>query len=228
MMCELVFVNAEVPPRNHDALSVTMRAPCLRWSQWAGRRLALSLTPSPASACVGRAPSRSLATSTPLAMIKVGDKLPEATLFEDSPANSVKTSDLCKGKRVILIGVPGAFTPACSQTHLPGYIKEADTLKATGVDEIVCMAVNDPFVTAGWAKAQGAEGKVRILSDVKRELTSAMGMDFDLSDILGTVRCKRFSMVLQDGVVESLDVEPDGKGLSCSLADVLAKKLAKK
>ena len=132
-------------------------------------------------------------------MINVGDRLPETTLFEDSPAKSANTSDVCRGRRVILIGVPGALTPACSQTHLPGYIKEAATLKVTGVDEIVCMAVNDPFVTAGWAKAQGAAGKVRILSDVKRELTSAMGLELDLADVLGTVRCKRFSTVLQDG-----------------------------
>lgn len=205
-----------------------MRVSCLRWSQWAGRRLTLSLTSPPASVGAARVSSRSLATSPSLAMIKVGDRLPEATLYEDSPANSVKTGDLCKGKRIILFGVPGAFTPGCSQSHLPGYIEKAASLKATGVDEIVCMAVNDPFVTAGWSQVQGAAGKVRILADVKRELTSAMGMELDLADVLGTVRCKRFSMVLQDGVVETLEVEPDGKGLTCSLADVLARKLAKK
>lgn len=199
-----------------------MRVSCLRWSQWVGRRLTQYAASAPT------AQTRSFATSTPLAMIKVGDKLPSATLYEDTPANSVNTADLCKGKTVVLFGVPGAFTPGCSQTHLPGYIEKADTLKASGVDEIVCMAVNDPFVTGAWKKVQNAEGKVRILSDVKRELTDAMGMQLDLAEVLGNLRCKRFSMVLKDGVVESLDVEPDGKGLSCSLADVLAKKLAKK
>ncbi|XP_037083332.1 peroxiredoxin-5, mitochondrial-like [Pollicipes pollicipes] len=199
-----------------------MHVPCLRWSQWAGRRLAqYPLRAAPTQ-------SRHFARSATLAMIKVGDKLPAATLFEGSPANSVNTADLCKGKTVILFGVPGAFTPACSQSHLPGYVERADALKADGVDEIVCVAVNDPFVTGAWSQSQKAEGKVRILSDAKRELTSAMGMEFDLADVLGTIRCKRFSMLLKDGVVDSLEVEPDGKGLSCSLADVMARKLAKK
>jgi len=172
--------------------------------------------------------TRCLSLSHKLAsMIKVGDKLPSATLYEDSPANSVNTADLCKGK-VVMFGVPGAFTPGCSQTHLPGYVQSADKMRADGVDQIVCLAVNDPFVTGAWAKDQGAAGKVRILSDVQGELTRAMGLELDLKAVLGTMRCKRFSMLLQDGVVQSMDVEPDGKGLTCSLADVIAKKLAAK
>lgn len=181
-------------------------------------------------ACSSPAQSRALSRSTAqlAAMIKVGDKLPEATLYEGSPANGVNTAELTKGKTVVLFGVPGAFTPACTNSHLPGYIEKAAEMKAGGVDEIVCMAVNDPFVTGAWAKEKAAEGKVRILADVKCQLTQAMGLELDLADVLGTVRCKRFSMLLKDGVVKSFEVEPDGKGLSCSLADVMAKKLAKK
>ncbi|XP_034486200.1 peroxiredoxin-5, mitochondrial [Drosophila innubila] len=158
------------------------------------------------------------------AMVKVGDKLPSVDLFEDSPANKINTSELTNGKKVIFFGVPGAFTPGCSKTHLPGYVTSADSLKAEqGVDEIVCVSVNDPFVMSAWGKQHGAAGKVRLLADPAGAFASALDVTIDLPP-LGGVRSKRYSMVVQNGEVKELNVEPDGTGLSCSLANNIGKK----
>ena len=97
-----------------------------------------------------------------MAPIAVGDKVPNVTLFEDSPGGKVELASLCAGKKVVVFGVPGAFTPGCSKTHLPGYVSGAEDIKGKGVDEIVCVSVNDPFVMEAWGKDQGAGGKVRI------------------------------------------------------------------
>jgi peroxiredoxin 5 len=133
----------------------------------------------------------------------------------------VPTDELLKGKRVVVLGVPGAFTPGCSATHLPGYVKSADAFKAKGVHEIVCVAVNDPFVMAAWGKAQAADGKVRVLADTNAELAKALGLAVELG-VLGGTRCKRFSALVEDGVITKLNVEPEaGTGLTCSLADPL-------
>jgi len=154
-----------------------------------------------------------------MAPISVGDKVPNVTLFEDSPGGKVELGSLCAGKKVVVFGVPGAFTPGCSKTHLPGYVSGAEDLKGKGVDEIVCVSVNDPFVMEAWGKDQGAAGKVRMLADTGADLTKALGLELDLSAVLGNVRCKRFSMMVEDGTVTKLNVEPDGTGLTCSLAD---------
>eukprot|EP00092_Neocalanus_flemingeri_P016001 GFUD01017320.1.p1 GENE.GFUD01017320.1~~GFUD01017320.1.p1 ORF type:complete len:158 (-),score=36.42 GFUD01017320.1:180-653(-) len=154
-----------------------------------------------------------------MAPIAVGDQVPTVTLFEDSPGGKVELASLCAGKKVVIFGVPGAFTPGCSKTHLPGYVAAAEDMKTKGVQEIVCVSVNDPFVMAAWGKDQGAAGKVRMLADTCGDLTKAMELQLDLSAVLGSVRCKRFSMVVEDGKVTSLNVEPDGTGLTCSLAD---------
>lgn len=111
------------------------------------------------------------------------------------------------------------------QTHLPGYVADFDKLKAKGVDEVVCISVNDPFVMAAWGKDQNASGKVRMLADTAGAFTKALDLEIDLSAVLGTVRCKRFSMVVEDGVVKVLNVEPDGTGLTCSLAPAMADQL---
>jgi 2-Cys peroxiredoxin 5 len=124
-----------------------------------------------------------------------------------------------------LFGVPGAFTPGCSNTHLPGYVANAEALKAAGANEIVCLSVNDPFVMAAWGKAQNADNKVRMIADTNATLTKALGLDLDLTAPLGSIRCKRFSALVVDGVIKSLNVEPDGTGLTCSLADGAAKML---
>ena len=155
-----------------------------------------------------------------MAPVAVGDKLPSVTLFENSPGNKVNLAELCSGKRVVIFGVPGAFTTGCSKTHLPGYIEAAPELKAKkGVNDIVCVSVNDPFVMEAWGKEQGADGKVRMLADTCGDLAKALDLQLDLVAVLGNVRCKRFSMLVEDGTVTKVNIEPDGTGLSCSLAD---------
>ena len=123
-----------------------------------------------------------------MAPVAVGDKLPNVTLFEDSPGGKVELGSLCAGKKVVMFGVPGAFTPGCSKTHLPGYVAAAADLKAGGVDEIVCVSVNDPFVMEAWGKDQSAGGKVRMLADTTADLTKALGLELDLTAVLGSVR----------------------------------------
>ncbi|XP_017876733.1 peroxiredoxin-5, mitochondrial-like [Ceratina calcarata] len=151
-------------------------------------------------------------------VISVGDKLPTVDLFEDSPANKVNLGKIAAGKKIIVFAVPGAFTPGCSKTHLPGFIQKAGELKSKGISEIFCVAINDPFVMAAWGKEHGAEGKVRMLADTTGQFTDALELSVDLP-VLGGKRSKRYSMVLEDGVVKELNIEPDNTGLSCSLAD---------
>ena len=169
--------------------------------------------------------ARSLHSSSYLNMpVKVGDKVPSVDLFEKTPANKVNLASLCEGKKVIVFGVPGAFTPGCSKTHLPGYIADSGKLKSQGVNEIVCVSVNDAFVMDAWGQALGADGKVRMLADPGAQLTKQLGLEQDLPP-LGGIRSKRFSMVVESGVIKVLNVEPDGTGLSCSLASNLTLKL---
>ncbi|XP_053694834.1 peroxiredoxin-5, mitochondrial [Sabethes cyaneus] len=156
--------------------------------------------------------------TTKMVQIKEGDKIPSIDLYEDSPANKVNISDLCAGKKVILFAVPGAFTPGCSKTHLPGYVDKAADLKSSGVADIVCVSVNDPFVMSAWGKQHNTAGKVRMLADPAAVFTKKLELGADLPP-LGGLRSKRYSMVLEDGVIKTLNVEPDGTGLSCSLAD---------
>lgn len=149
--------------------------------------------------------------------IKVGDKLPSATLHEGNPGNSVDPAELFKGKKGVLFAVPGAYTPGCSKTHLPGYIDNADAFREKGVEVVACVAVNDAFVMSAWGEDKGAAGKVRMLADPNAEFTKALGLDVD-AKALGGTRSKRYAMLVEDGVVKHLDVEPDGFGLTCSLA----------
>lgn len=144
--------------------------------------------------------------------IKVGDKIPAATLFEigDNGLGTVSTDALFAGKTVVLFNVPGAFTPTCSAKHLPGFIEKADDLKAKGVDAIVGMAVNDPFVMKAWGKDANVGDKVRLVSDGNCELTKKLGLEMDGSKAgLGT-RCQRFSLIAKDGVITHLNVEAPG------------------
>ena len=141
--------------------------------------------------------------------IKVGDRLPEANLKQMTAEGikDISLGDLTRGKKVVLFAVPGAFTPTCSERHLPGFLEQAEALKAKGVDTIACIAVNDPFVLNAWDKATNASGRVQILSDGNADLTKALGLDFDGSGFgLGT-RSKRYAMVVEDGVVKTLLVE---------------------
>ena len=144
--------------------------------------------------------------------IKVGDKLPEATfvtMTEDGP-RPVSGDTVFKGKRVALFAVPGAFTPTCSARHLPGYRDQADALKAKGVDSIACVSVNDAFVMGAWGKSQEAGDKVTLLADGNGEFTRAIGLEMDASKFGMGTRSQRYSMIVNDGVVESLNVEQAG------------------
>jgi glutaredoxin/glutathione-dependent peroxiredoxin len=141
--------------------------------------------------------------------IKVGDRLPDATfkVRQDGDMIDVSVAELTKGKKVVLFAVPGAFTPTCHAKHVPSYLQHYDALKAKGVDTIACVAVNDPFVLAEWAKTQHSDGKVMMLSDGNAEFTKAIGLDFDGSGFKLGTRSKRYAMVVEDGVVKTLAVE---------------------
>ena len=159
--------------------------------------------------------------------IKVGDKIPSATLKQMTPEGpkDVSTDELFRGKKVALFAVPGAFTPACSQRHLPGFVEKATDIKAKGVDEIVCVAVNDIFVMTAWGKEQRAEGKVRMLADGSGDFVRALGLELDLSKMgLGT-RSKRYSMLVDNGVVKSLNVEQQPGQVEGSSADAMLRSL---
>lgn len=141
--------------------------------------------------------------------IKVGDRLPEAkfkVMTADGPADRM-ASDVFKGKKVVLFAVPGAFTPTCHRNHMPGYVEHADAIKAKGVDLIAVTAVNDVFVMNEWKKASHADGKIEFLADGSADFAKAIGLDLDASGFgLGT-RSKRYSMIIEDGVVKALNVE---------------------
>lgn len=141
--------------------------------------------------------------------ISVGEKLPEAT-FKEKAADGMretKVSEIFPGRKVVLFAVPGAFTPTCHLNHLPGYLENRETILAKGVDEIAVLAVNDAHVMGAWASATGGEGKIRYLSDWNADFTKAIGMEIDLSAGTLGLRSKRYSMVVEDGVVTSLNIE---------------------
>ena len=144
--------------------------------------------------------------------IKVGDKIPAATLQEmgaDGPTD-ISTTDLFKGKTVVVFGLPGAFTPTCSAQHVPGFKALAPQFKAKGVDDIVCLSVNDAFVMGAWGKDQAVGNTMRMMGDGSADLTHKMGLELDLVARGLGVRCARFAMVVKDGVVQSIDVEAPG------------------
>lgn len=141
--------------------------------------------------------------------IKVGDPVPSAT-FKQLTADGVANIDiatLLKGKRVVLFGLPGAYTPVCSAYHLPGFVARADELKAKGIDAIGCISVNDPFVMQAWGKEHGADDKVMMLADADGAFTRAIGLSFDLPNFGLSGRSERYSMVVEDGVVKTINVE---------------------
>jgi glutaredoxin/glutathione-dependent peroxiredoxin len=146
-------------------------------------------------------------------MIAVGERMPEVTLARVTTdgADAVQTTDFFAGRRIALFSVPGAFTPTCSARHLPGFIDQHDALKAKGIDEVACTAVNDAFVLAAWGKSAGAEGKVTLLADGNADFVSALGLDTDASKFGMGRRGKRFAVVVNDNVVEKLFVEQPGE-----------------
>ena len=165
--------------------------------------------------------------------IAIGDHLPEGRLSEyidtETPGcslgpNNFQVADLVKGKKIAIFGVPAAFSPTCSDSHLPGYIKNAAAFKAKGVDEIWCVSVNDPFVMGAWGRAQNAAGTVRMLADGSAAFTKSLGLEFDLTKAGMGLRSQRYSMLVEDGVVKQLNLEKGGK-LEVSGAEQLLEQL---
>jgi peroxiredoxin len=158
--------------------------------------------------------------------INVGDRVPETTFSKATPEGPepVSSSEYFAGRRVALFSVPGAFTPTCSARHLPGFVEKADELKAKGVDEIACTAVNDAFVLNAWSENGSAGGKVTMLADGNGDFAEALGLTMDGSKFGMGKRGQRFSMVVNDGVVEQLNVEEPG-AFNVSSADYMLERL---
>jgi peroxiredoxin len=154
--------------------------------------------------------------------IAIGDKIPEATLqiTATEGMQEISTSAFFAGKRVVLFGVPGAFTPGCSRVHLPGFIDNIAQFQEKGFDTVACMAVNDAFVMEAWGTMQGA-GEIVMLADGNASFTQALGVEMDASNFGMGQRCKRFALVAQDGVVEKIFVEKGGKVTVSSAENVL-------
>ncbi|MGZ5156475.1 MAG: redoxin family protein [Caldimonas sp.] len=153
-------------------------------------------------------------------MLKVGDKLPAGTLQEFIEVegngctlgpNTFEIDKASAGKTIAVFGLPGAFTPTCSAKHVPGYVEQADALKAAGVDEIWCVSVNDAFVMGAWGREQKTGGKVRMMADGSADFTKAAGLTFDLTSRGMGIRSQRYSMLVKDGVVKTLNIEAPGK-----------------
>ena len=156
--------------------------------------------------------------------VKVGDKVPSATLMEmqDGGPKPVKTDDLFAGKKVVLFALPGAFTPTCSAKHLPGFVQNFDALKAKGVDEIACLSVNDAFVMGAWGRDQKTAGKLRMMADGSGDFAKATGLTLDLNARGMGLRSQRYSMLVVDGVVKTLNIEAPGKFEVSDAATLLA------
>ncbi|GAA4812331.1 peroxiredoxin [Sphingosinicella ginsenosidimutans] len=158
--------------------------------------------------------------------IQVGERIPDMTLIKataDGP-QPIETGEFFGGRKVALFSVPGAFTPTCSARHLPGFVDKANELKAKGVDEIACTAVNDAFVLQAWAKSAGAEGKVTMLADGNGDFARALGLTMDGSKFGMGQRGSRWSAIVDDGVVSELNVEEPG-AFSVSSAEFLLNQL---
>jgi len=152
-------------------------------------------------------------------MISIGDKLPEATLMETTEFGEacplspkpVNTTEAAKGKRIVLFGLPGAYTPTCSAKHVPGYLANLDALRGLGVDEIWCVSVNDAYVMDAWGRDQHAIGKIRMLGDGNADLAKKLGLESDATKGGMGLRSRRFSLLVEDGVVKRVNVEQPGK-----------------
>lgn len=151
---------------------------------------------------------------------KIGDRVPDGTLYEyyDEPTgacalgpNAFRVSEMVQGKTIALFALPGAFTPTCSEKHLPGYLELAETLRDKGVDEIWCVSVNDAFVMGAWGRSLNVSGRVRMLGDGNGDWIRKLGLEMDLTARGMGVRAQRFSALLRDGVIEQLNVEQPGK-----------------
>ena len=158
--------------------------------------------------------------------IKPGDRLPNAefSVMTADGQQKLSTDVVFAGRKVVLLAVPGAFTPTCSMNHLPGFLKEFDAIKARGADTIACTAVNDVHVMTAWAKATGAEGRIMMLADGNGDFAKALGLNVDLNKAGMGERSKRYSMIVENGMVKKLNVE-DKPGVNVSGADTILTQL---
>ncbi len=161
-------------------------------------------------------------------MIAIGQVLPAATLTRLGEAGPEKISlaDKTSGQKAVIFGVPGAFTPTCSNEHVPGFVREADALRKKGIETIVCISVNDPFVMREWGKSTGAANAgIEVLSDMSGEFTAAIGLAFDAPEVGFFGRSKRYSMLVEDGIVKLLNVEEDPGACSISSAKTVTNQI---
>lgn len=151
--------------------------------------------------------------------IQIGEKLPDATLYEfihkesegcSLGPNAFKVADLVANKKIAILALPGAYTPTCSAKHLPGFVQHAAEFRAKGVDEIWCISVNDAFVMGAWGQSQGADGVVRMMADGSAEFTQKIGMELDLTARGLGMRSQRYSMLVENGVVKQINLDPAG------------------
>ena len=156
--------------------------------------------------------------------ISAGQKIPSVTIKQATPEGSsdVDPAALFAGKKVAMFSLPGAFTPTCSAKHLPGFIEKADEIRKKGVDDIICMSVNDAFVMKAWGEDRGAGDKVRLIADGNGDLTKALGLEFDGSGIGFGLRSQRFAAIVENGVVKKLAVDAGGKFEVSSAEAILA------
>jgi glutaredoxin/glutathione-dependent peroxiredoxin len=159
-------------------------------------------------------------------MASVGERIPKTTFVKSTPdgPQPIDSEEYFHGRRVALFSVPGAFTPTCSARHLPGFVEKADEIKAKGVDEIACTAVNDAFVLGAWAQSAQAEDKVTMLADGNGEFARAVGLEMDGSKFGMGTRGQRYSMIVNDGVIEQLNVEEPG-AFNVSSADYMLERM---
>ncbi|HVZ71519.1 MAG TPA: peroxiredoxin [Polyangia bacterium] len=163
-------------------------------------------------------------------MIDIGDKIPDATLYESTEfgdacpvsPGKVSVAEATKGKRIVIFGVPGAYTPTCSAKHVPGYLTNLDALKGRGIDEVWCVSVNDGYVMAAWGRDQHGIGKIRFLGDGNGELTRKLGLEVDSTKGGMGIRARRFSLLVDDGVVKKVNVEESGQFKVSSAETMLA------
>jgi len=165
-------------------------------------------------------------------MIAVGQKLPNATIYEfineetegcSLGPNAFEVEKLAAGKKIVMFALPGAYTPTCSAKHVPGYVEHFDAIKAKGVDEIWCLSVNDPFVMGAWGRDQKVGNKIRMFGDGSGEFTKKLGLELDLTARGLGVRSDRYAMIIEDGVVKSLDREAPGQFEVSDAASILKK-----
>ncbi|KAL8598263.1 hypothetical protein ACOMHN_035213 [Nucella lapillus] len=148
--------------------------------------------------------------------IKIGDPLPDVTLYETSPDNAFSAGELYKGKKGIIFAVMAAFSPGCTKAHIPDFLAFYEKFKEEGYI-VSCISVNDPYVMDAWGKFTHADGKIHMLADPQGEFTRAMGMEIECKNLLGTNRSQKYSLVVEDGIIRSINVDPEHTGLTCLL-----------